>query len=129
MIALQERWHTWFCIYRRETLVCDVSHHYHEEYQEGPVRRVAYDDAGWRQHILIRDYGYVFACLDPKYSRCFIHYGGFAKNADITGRNVSLYRRLAIMRRRGIAGHGSRLLGIPYQIVFGRVRRDKYLLD
>jgi len=49
VICLNERWHTWFCVYKREALQCQVSHAYHEEVGRSPVRRTAWDTSGYFQ--------------------------------------------------------------------------------
>ncbi len=120
LISLEERWHTWFCLYRREALACEVSWAYHEERAEGAATRRAWDTAGWRQHSLIADRGFLFAALDARYQRQFIHYAAFSKNTTVTERNVDLYRFLAILRKRGIRGRARRFLRLPYDLVFGR---------
>jgi hypothetical protein len=104
VICLNERWHTWFCIYKREALQCRVSHAYHEEIIDGPVRRNAWDTGAYFQKSLKEECGFELAVLDPKYQPCFIHYGAFSKNRDINERNVGLYRRLQILRKRGLLG-------------------------
>jgi hypothetical protein len=101
---LDERWHTWFCVYRGEALQCQVSHAYHEEVGRGPVRRTAWDTWGYFKRALKDDYGLDLAVRDPKYQPCFIHYGAFSKNRNINEWNVGLYRRLQILRRRGLFG-------------------------
>jgi hypothetical protein len=102
VICLNERWPTWFCIYKREALQCPVSHSYHEEITSGPIRRCAWDSAGYFQKALKDNYGWELAVLDQKYHGCFIHYGAFSKNRHVNERNVRLYRRLHILKKRGI---------------------------
>jgi hypothetical protein len=137
VICLNERWHTWFCIYKREALQCQVPHAYHEEVGSGPVRRYAWDTTGYFQRALREDYGFEFAVLDPKYQPCFIHYGAFSKNRDINACNVVLYRRLQILRKRGLFGHDNGLIGkfdhwakksgnLLNGVCFGHVDRSKY---
>lgn len=107
VICLNERWATWFCIYKRQALQCEVSHAYYEELVPGPVRRSVWDSAGYFQKTLKDTYGFELAVLDPKYQPCFIHYGAFSKNRDINEHNIGLYRRLQILRRRGLFGNGN----------------------
>jgi hypothetical protein len=137
VICLNERWHTWFCIYKREALQCQVPHAYHEEVGSGPVRRYAWDTTGYFQRALREDYGFEFAVLDPKYQPCFIHYGAFSKNRDINDWNVGFYRRLQILRKRGSTGHDNCLVGkvnhligksanLLDKICFNHVDRSKY---
>ncbi len=49
-------------------------------------------------------HGFELAVLDPSFQPCFIHYGAFSKNQDINERNVALYRRLGIFRKRDFFG-------------------------
>jgi hypothetical protein len=137
IICLNQRWHTWFCIYKREALQCQVPHAYHEEIGSGPVRRYAWDTTGYFQRALKENYGFELAVLDPKYQPCFIHYGAFSKNRDINEQNVTLYRRLQILRKMGFFGHDEDLTGkvnhwvkkganFLDQVCFGHVDRSKY---
>jgi hypothetical protein len=119
VICLNERWHTWFCIYKREALQCPVSHSYYEEITSGPIRRCAWDSAGYFQKALKDNYGWELTVLDQKYQACFIHYGAFSRNRHINERNVGLYRGLQILNKRGIFGGrviGSRLGTIDERI-------------
>jgi hypothetical protein len=131
VICLNERWHTWFCIYKREALQCSVSHAYYEEIMNGPVRRNAWDSAGYLQKTLKEVYGYKLAVLDADYQPCFIHYGAFGQNRHINENNVALYRRLQILRKRGLFGRGEKLtLKMAERlnnILFGHVDRSKYV--
>ena len=137
VICLNERWHTWFCIYKRAALQCEVSHAYQEEIRDGAVRRTAWDTTGYFQKALKEDYGFELAVLDPKYQSCFIHYGAFSKNRNINEWNVGLYRRLQILRRRGLFGHDNGLVGkvdhwmkksgnFLNRLCFGHIDRSKY---
>lgn len=139
MICLNERWHPWFCIYKREALQCNVSHAYYEEIIPGPVPRNAWDTMGYFQRALKQTHGWQLSALDPKYQPCFIHYAAFAKNRDINEDNVALYRRLMILQRRGFFGCANwvarkfdRFFTKPlahclYRILFRRVDRSRYL--
>jgi hypothetical protein len=102
VILLNERWHTWCCIYRRETgrLVGEVSTFYIEQILPSG-RRHAFDSyASFQQHLLRN--GYKMSVLPGDYQRQFIHYGAFSKNKSITEKNVLVYRRLAIAAKRGV---------------------------
>jgi glycosyltransferase involved in cell wall biosynthesis len=131
IISLNERWHTWFCIYKRAALECHVSHTYHEEVQLGPLQRDAWDSAGFFQKALRERCGYQLSVLDRRYRGCFIHYGAFSKNRHIDEHNVGLYRRIQILRHTGLFG-----LGDPFtramaeginRAVFGHVDRSTYV--
>jgi hypothetical protein len=140
VICLNERWHTWFCIYKREALQCEVSYAYHEEIIDEPVRRNAWDSGAYFQKALKENYGFDLAVLDPKYQPSFIHYGAFSKNRDINERNVALYRRLQILRKRGLFGRTNALTdkfdagvkkaaNLFNRAFFGHVDRSKYWPD
>ena len=131
-----------FGIYKREALQCQVSHAYYEEITPGPIRRNVWDSAGYFQKTLKDTYGYELAVLDRKYQSCFIHYGAFSKNRHIDENNVGLYRRLQILRKRGLFGNGNgngnaftrsvdslmvkRAASYLSRIVFGHVSRSTY---
>jgi hypothetical protein len=135
VICLIERWHTWFCIYKREALHYPVPHAYRQEISGGS--RIAWDTSGYFQSILKGSYGFELAALDPKYRPCFIHYGAFSKNRNITESNVGHYRLLQIIRRRGVFGVDAGFRGSIDQIIkksgnlinrlcFGHIDRSKY---
>jgi hypothetical protein len=137
VICLNERWHTWFCIYKREALLCQTSHAVHVKEVSGPIRYSSWDTSGYFQKALKEIHGFVLAALDPKYQPCFIHYGAFSKNRDINKRNVALFRRLQILRKRGLFGDSNGLAGTVDQVVkksanlgnrifFGHIDRSKY---
>src|SRR5688500_10007568 len=99
---INERWHTWCCIYRRETgrYLRQVSSFYFERIL-ATGRRHAFDSYASLQQHLIQN-GYRLEALGPEFQRQFIHYGAFSKNKSITKGNVYLYRRLAISVKRGL---------------------------
>jgi hypothetical protein len=137
VIWLNERWHTWFCIYKRAALQCEVSHAYHEEVRDGPVRRTAWDTSGYFQKMLKENHGFRLAALDPTYQPCFIHYGAFSKNRNINERNVAVYHQLQILRKKGIFGRTSGVLAkidnlakksghLFDRLCFSHIDRSKY---
>lgn len=97
-IILNERNHTWFCIYKRRAFeTSQVSHAFHREMLVGaPVERNCWDSCAFFQTSL-RDYGLKLDHLHGKYSRDFIHYGAFSKNTTVTRESVAMFRRLAIV--------------------------------
>ena len=136
VICLNERWHTWFCIYKLAAFQCQIPHAVHVEELSGPVRYKSWD-TGYFQKGLKDVYGFELAVLDPKYQRCFIHYGAFSKNRNINERNVGLYRPLQILRRRGLFGQDNGLIGkLDHwtkkagnrldRLCFGHIDRSKY---
>jgi hypothetical protein len=137
VICLNERWHTWFCIYKRQALECAVSHAVHVEPRSGPVRYESWDTSGYFQKALSEDHRFKLDVLNGSFQPCFIHYGAFSKNRDINKRNVWLYRRLQILRKRGLFGHYSGVIGkvddwmkrsgdILDRFFFGHIDRSKY---
>jgi hypothetical protein len=100
-IILNERNHTWFCIYRREAFQhSGVSHAYHQEVrQDEAIRRNAWDSSAYFQKSL-RDQGYTFRHLEPRYRHDYIHYGAFSKNTTVTRRTVAVFRAFALAEHR-----------------------------
>jgi hypothetical protein len=102
IIRLNQRWHTWFCIYKRETLQCQIPH----AYRRSPIRGRAARGLGYYglfSKALKENYGFQLGMLDPKYQPCFIHYGAFSKNRNINAWNVGLYRRLQSFGEEGFS--------------------------
>lgn len=130
VICLNERWHTWFCIYKQEALQCNVSHAYYEEIVSGRVSRIAWDETGYFQKALKDVHKFDLAVLDAKYQPCFIHYGVFSKNVDINETNVTTYRRLQILRKNGFGKYDfltRKLANRLNTIIFRQVDRTKYV--
>ncbi len=100
-ILLAERWHTCFCIYKKITHQCSVSHFYYQFILPNG-RRYCYDSAGNFQHHLIRTHGWTLKALGDAYADQFIHYGAFSKNRSLTPQNIGVYRRLAIAAQTGL---------------------------
>jgi hypothetical protein len=109
-IVLNERWHTWFCIYRKEVLSSEVSFLHHEIQTDGPIRRLVWDDHGFFQKALKDRPGMHLRALDAAFQPCFIHYGAFNKNRSINQKNIGVYRFLRIVGKRGIMGLGGRVV-------------------
>ncbi len=109
-IILNERNHTWFCLYRREAFQkSSTSHAYHQEIDEtATIRRNAWDSSAYFQQSL-RNLGYRFGHLDGSFRRQYVHYGAFSKNTTITRRNVALFRRWALLEHWLPPRFGSRV--------------------
>jgi hypothetical protein len=97
-IILNERNHTWFCIYRREAFaLSQVSHaYYREELTASSIRVSGWDSSAWFQKSL-RDQGWRFDYLHGRFRRDFIHYGAFSKNTLVTRDTVATFRRVALV--------------------------------
>jgi hypothetical protein len=96
-IILNERNHTWFCIYKHMAFErSHVSQAFHREMLVGaPVERNCWDSCAYFQKSL-RDQGLRFDYLHGKYRRDFIHYGAFSKNTTVTRDSVAVFRLFAI---------------------------------
>jgi hypothetical protein len=97
-IVLNERNHTWFCIYKHLAFeVSQVSHAFHREMLVGaPVERNCWDSCAYFQKSL-RDKRLRLDALNGQFRRDFIHYGAFSKNTTVTRESVATFRRLAII--------------------------------
>ena len=103
-VILSERWHTWFCIYKKEAQKCTTSHFYYEFILPNKMR-FAYDEAAYHQYHLKEKHGYELKALPSHsyYQRQYIHYGAFAKNRSINEKNIFLYRYLSIKAHCGFS--------------------------
>jgi hypothetical protein len=96
-----ERWHTWFCIYRRTSLEkCHDFNFYEERDGRLPVK---YDHSAMLQKILQHRYGYVGKALSNAYHSQFVHYASFAQNRSLEGMRLRLYRVVRIAMQNGWA--------------------------
>lgn len=128
VICLNERWNTWFCIYKREALQCEVSHAYYEEIVPGSAYPNVWDETAYFQKALKEIHGFELACLDSKYQHCFIHYGAFSKNVTINEKNVALYRQMQILRKRLFGNDNvfaKKVGDVLKRIIFGKMNRSK----
>jgi hypothetical protein len=96
-IILNERNHTWFCIYKHMAFEqSTVSQAFHREMLIGaPVERNCWDSCAYFQKSL-RDQGLRLDYLHGRFRRDFIHYGAFSKNTSVTRETVALFRLFAI---------------------------------
>ena len=125
-IVLNERNHTWFCIYKHLAFeVSQVSHAFHREMLIGaPVERNCWDSCAYFQKSL-RDRGLRLDALNGQYRRDFIHYGAFSKNTTVTRESVATFRRLAIIENllpRRLAGTFRR----ARTLVLPRLENNRY---
>jgi hypothetical protein len=95
-IILNERNHTWFCIYKHMAFErSQVSQAFHREMLPGAeVERNCWDSCAYFQKSL-RDQGLRFEYLHGAFRRDFIHYGAFSKNTSVTRESVRLFRIIA----------------------------------
>jgi hypothetical protein len=123
---LNERNHTWFCVYKRTAFeVSQVSHAFHREMLSGaPVERNCWDSCAYFQKSL-RERGLRLDSLHGKFRRDFIHYGAFSKNTTVTRESVRTFRILAIVENtlpRRLAGTFRR----ARTFVFPRLENNRY---
>jgi hypothetical protein len=125
-IILNERNHTWFCIYRREAFtLSNVSHGYYQEVRpKESIRRNAWDSAAYFQKSL-RDRGYAFRHLPPSYRRQYIHYGAFSKNTSITRRTVGTFRALVLVEHM-LPGRLSRVMRLARARLMPKLENNRY---
>jgi hypothetical protein len=97
-IILNERNHTWFCIYKQMAFErSQVSQAFHREMLVGaPVERNCWDSCAYFQKSL-RDQGLRFDYLHGQFRHEFIHYGAFSKNTTVTRQTVAIFRWFAIL--------------------------------
>jgi hypothetical protein len=101
-IRLHERWHTWFCLYRRSALARSaVSHFYYQLPLPSGMRHV-YDSGAYLQSHLIDHHDRRFASLPRVYQRSFIHYGAFSKLKRTDPARIRRIRRVSLLAFKGL---------------------------
>jgi len=121
MMRLNQRWHTWFIIYRKKAFECPVSLGMHREQIPQSEAVDFWDSAGWFQSMLQRRYGCDLEAVDTAFRNDFIHYGAFSKNTRVNSNNVGLFRSAAIWKKRGFFARGDmigRLWGFLLGVIF-----------
>jgi hypothetical protein len=130
VVWFNERWATFFCIYKIETLRCKTSHLYYEEIIPETKCRSIWDGCAYFQKNLKDNFDYELQALDSKYQPCFIHYGGFGRNREINHSNIGLYRFFRIVHKCGIFRIKNKVtckLGyLGEKIFFGRIDWSHY---
>ena len=125
---LQERYHTWFCVYRRRALELENDFYFHEE-RSGKVRK--WDHSAKLQEALKARHGFSGSVLPQEQGWKFLHYGAFAQNRSLTGGKLRVYRALRIGRHNGfIHVHGcqsfSRAIQRFSDRAYSLLRLEKY---
>ena len=129
-IILNERNHTWFCIYKRMAFErSQVSQAFHREMLIGaPVERNCWDSCAYFQKSL-RDQSLRFDYLrGPNrntFRRDFIHYGAFSKNTTVTRETVALFRQFAILENT-LPWRAARLLRRARSVILPRLENNRY---
>jgi len=118
---LEERYHTWFCVYRRRALALENNFYFHEE-RTGKVRK--WDHSAKLQETLRTRHGFSGSVLSREHGWKFLHYGAFAQNRSLTGGKLRVYRALRIGKHNGfIHAHGSHSLSRVIQRVSEKAYR------
>ena len=118
--VFKKRYHTWFCIYRREALEKHPHFEYTEEVRDGIMHK--WDHSAKLQEVLANTYGYVGASLDKKERWKFIHYGAFAKNRSLNDEaKLKRYRIMRIGKYNGFRHIVRfRIFSKPLSIIFDK---------
>jgi hypothetical protein len=125
-IILNERNHTWFCMYKRMAFErSQVSHAFHREMLIGaPVERNCWDSCAYFQKSL-RDQGLRFEYLHGGHRLDFIHYGAFSKNTSVTRESVALFRLFAISEN-ALPWRVARLVRRARALMLPRLENNRY---
>jgi hypothetical protein len=101
-IRRKERYNTWFCIYRRSALENFSSFHYvWKDPDDTMPEPVTWDHSAYLQEVLKAEHGFRGEAMPREDYWRFIHYGAFAKNRDLSGTTLALYRFFRIMKHNG----------------------------
>lgn len=125
-IILNERNHTWFCMYKHTAFVqSQVSQAFHREMLVGaPVERNCWDSCAYFQKSL-RDQGLRLDYLHGKFRRDFIHYGAFSKNTSVTRESVATFRLFARLEH-GLPWRAARVIRRARTLVLPRLENNRY---
>jgi hypothetical protein len=125
-IILNERNHTWFCIYKQMAFErSQVSQAFHREMLVGaPVERNCWDSCAYFQTSL-REQGLRFDYLHGKFRRDFIHYGAFSKNTTVTRESVAVFRFFARLENT-LHWRLARAIRHARSIVLPRLENNRY---
>lgn len=125
-IILNERNHTWFCIYKHLAFErSQVSQAFHREMLVGaPVERNCWDSCAYFQKSL-RDQGLRFDYLHGKFRRDFIHYGAFSKNTTVTRESVAMFRFFAVLEN-AVPWRVARVIRRTRSMVLPRLENNRY---
>jgi hypothetical protein len=92
---LQERYHTWFCIYKRDVIDFPESHRYRDVFDEKSGEYLAWDTSAYFQKRLREELGATMETTE-QFDRSFIHYAAFSKNRSVGSHNVRVYRAMKV---------------------------------
>lgn len=100
-IVLNQRNHTWFCIYKKEAFQKSPASHFYHEAKNAEGELICYDSAAFFQQQL-RDKNYIFLSSAPAYQSSFVHYGATSKNRSLTSENIGEYRKAFLLVTVGL---------------------------
>jgi hypothetical protein len=125
-IILNERNHTWFCVYKRTAFErSNVNKAFHREMLvDAPVERNCWDSCAYFQKSL-RDQGLRFDYLHGKLRHDFIHYGAFSKNTTVTRESVAVFRQFALLEHI-LPWRAARLIRRARTMVLPRLENNRY---
>ncbi len=121
-MVLSQRWHTWFCIYRKSTYTNDRSHYFYRFLMPNNMSFV-YDSGAYLQDLLNKQNEMAYL-TDYKFQQDFIHYGAFAKNKNLDHVSTGIYRKLAIFSKNGFF----RTQLLPIKIINYCIKKIAFLL-
>lgn len=101
-IDLQERNHTWFCIYKRVAFNLSKRSHFYYETQTKDRVIQAYDSAAYFQEELREKTGLKLLHLPENFQYSFLHYEAGSKNKSINNKNIAFYRFIIILSKIGV---------------------------
>jgi hypothetical protein len=130
-IIAMKRYHTWFCIYKKEAQKCGTSHFYYQEIVHG--LRLSFDEGAKFQWDLREQFGYEMESVNKKYQMQYIHYGAFSKNDSLdTEMKVYFYRIISLLSHKGIMGSENiidkvirKLFKILHKMIYKRSRSER----
>ena len=125
-IILNERNHTWFCIYKQAAFErSQVSQAFHREILPNvEIERNCWDSCAYFQKSL-RDQGLRLDYLRGAYRRDFIHYGAFSKNTSVTRSSVGLFRIVARIENN-VPGRAAAVLRRVRGRILPRLENNRY---
>lgn len=90
--VLNERNHTWFCIYKKEAFEISAASQFFYETITEDNKPLIFDSAAFFQHDLKTNYKKEFLTLPNEYRHSFVHYEAASKNKSLNRFNFKFYR-------------------------------------
>ena len=122
-----ECWNTWFILYRKSNIDWNIPMlRTRKEDANGDL--LIWDTCSYFQIESVENKKLKLQVIDKKYQNQFIHYGAFAKNIDLNGKNIWLYRFLSIIQKNGIANipFSNKIFGsLLKKIIFSKADKNR----